>query len=111
MVEHKICNSCRHQIKREHTFCMHCGVSQNKEINCPTCHSPIAGDTNFCTKCGNKTTAKTKDSNLNLILVMVLTSIVISLALRIPIQRVVFFFVPVVIIWIVHSLLKKIEES
>lgn len=111
MPKTKTCSSCQQQIDIGHVFCMHCGTNQEKEASCPTCHSPLAGDTNFCNQCGNKTTQKSKSSNINAILVILLTVIVISLTLRIPIQRVLLFFIPVVIVWAVHSLLKKIEGS
>ena len=111
MPKTKICSSCQQQIDAEHVFCMHCGTNQEKETICSACHSPLAGDTNFCNQCGNETTVKSKGSNVNAILVILLTVIVISLTLRIPIQRVLLFFIPVVIVWAVHSLLKKIEGS
>ncbi|BBM82173.1 zinc-ribbon domain-containing protein [Candidatus Uabimicrobium amorphum] len=102
----KICNSCGQQINAEHVFCIHCGANLEKQNSSPTDHSPLQGDKN-----SDKTTVENKSNNLNALLVIILTVIVISLTLRIPIQRVILFFIPVAVVWVVHSLLKKIEGS
>lgn len=103
----KTCISCQQNIKNNDVFCIHCGVNQPEAMTCPSCNSSIKENVKFCENCGYQLNLQKTRRKFHIALTIFLTIIVISIALRIHIVRVMLLFVPVFIVWAVHSMLKR----